>query len=154
VAVHDDVEAVARLADARRRSYEPHQPLFWRPADDALARHRTYLRGLVEDPACIFLVVRDDRGVSGFVVGRLVEAPPVYEPGGLTCLVDDFVVADHDWRVLGVDLLRELARRARERGAVQAVVVSGRHDAAKRDALAAAGLSVASEWWVVPLDKL
>ena len=155
VAVPADVGAVARLADERRRSYEPHQPLFWRQADDALARHEAYLRGLVEDPACIFLVAREEQVLSGFVVGRLVPAPPVYEPGGLTCLVDDFALAtDDDWHRLGAALLRDLAWRARGRGAVQAVVVSGRHDDAKRRALAAAGLSVASEWWVGPLDRL
>jgi hypothetical protein len=153
VAAHDDVDAVADLAAARRESYERHQPVFWRQAGDALARHRTYLQGLVDDPDSIFLVARDDRGLSGFVIGRLVGSPPVYEPGGLTCLVDDFAVtSDGDWQVLGVELLRELGRRAVERGAVQAVVVAGRHDDAKRDALAAAGLSVASEWWVGPLD--
>ncbi len=127
VAAHDDVDAVAALAEVRRQSYEPHQPLFWRQADDALARHTAYLHGLVDDPQCIFLVARHGRALSGFVIGRLVPAPPVYEPGGLTCLVDDFAVArDDDWSGLGVRLLQDLARRAHERGAVQAVVVSGR----------------------------
>jgi GNAT superfamily N-acetyltransferase len=155
VAAHDDVDAVAALAEVRRQSYEPHQPLFWRPADDALARHTSYLHGLVDDPQCIFLVARHGRVLSGFVIGRLVPAPPVYEPGGLTCLVDDFAVArDDDWSGLGVRLLEDLAGRARELGAVQAVVVSGRQDEAKRQALTAAGLSVASEWWVGPLDRL
>lgn len=150
-----DIDVVASLADGRRQSYQPHQPLFWRQAEDALVRHRTYLTGLVNDPECIFLVARHDRGLAGFVIGKLVEAPPVYEPGGLTCLVDDFVLADDDdWSVLGVQLLEALARRARERGAVQVVVVSGRHDDAKRQGLRAAGLSVASEWWVGPLDRL
>ena len=155
VAAHDDVDAVAALADARRRSYEAHQPLFWRPAEDALVRHTAYLHGLVDDSECVFLVARRDGALSGFVIGRLVPAPPVYEPGGLTCLVDDFAVPlDDDWPVLGMHLLGALARRARARGAVQAVVVSGGHDDAKRHALKRAGLSIASEWWVGPLDRL
>jgi GNAT superfamily N-acetyltransferase len=155
VAAHDDVEAVAALAEVRRQNYEAHQPLFWRQADDALTRHTGYLHGLVDDPQCIFLVARHSGALSGFVIGRLVPAPPVYEPGGLTCLVDDFAVArDDDWSGLGVRLLKDLAGRAHERGAVQAVVVSGRHDEAKRQALTAAGLSVATEWWVGPLDRL
>lgn len=152
-AVQADVDGIAALSAARRQSYEHHQPMFWRQADDAAVRHHAYLQGLVDDPEHIVLVARNGGTVSGFVVGRLVGSPPVYAPGGLTCLVDDFAVAgDDDWPTLGVALLRELARGARERGAIQAVVVSGRHDEPKRRALAAAGLSVASEWWVGPLD--
>jgi hypothetical protein len=33
-------------------------------------------------------------------------------------------------------------------------VVAGRHDEAKRRALEAAGLTLASEWWFTPLDHL
>jgi GNAT superfamily N-acetyltransferase len=154
-ATHDDVDAAAALADTRRREYELQQPLFWRPAEDALDRHRAYLHGLVDAEDHIFLVARRAGRLSGFVIGRLVPAPPVYEPGGLTCLVDDFTVAERDdWASLGVALLRAVARHARESGAVQAVVLTGQHDQAKRQALSAAGLTPASEWWVAPLDRL
>ena len=154
-AAHDDVDEVAALADTRRREYELRQPLFWRPAEDALDRHRTYLHALVEAEDHVFLVARRAGRLSGFIIGRLVPAPPVYEPGGLTCLVDDFVVAEQDeWASLGVALLRALADHARERGAVQAVVVTGHHDEAKRRALRTAGLTVASEWWVAAIDRV
>jgi hypothetical protein len=149
----DDVEAVTALAAARRREYEAYQPRFWRQADDALARHRTYLHGLVDEPDQIFLVTGDAGSVSGFVIGRLVPAPPVYEPGGSTCLVDDFAVESPDeWTSVGPVLLRDLSRAARARGAVQLVVVSGRHDEPKRSALRAAGLVVGTEWWIGPID--
>jgi hypothetical protein len=152
-AAQDDIEDVAALAAVRRRDYEAHQPRFWRQAENALARHRTYLHGLVDEPDQIFLVAGDAGRVSGFVIGRLVPAPPVYEPGGLTCLVDDFAVESPDaWTSLGPVLLRDLSRVAHARGAVQLVVVSGRHDEPKRVALQAAGLVVASEWWVGPID--
>ena len=152
-ATQDDIKDVAALAAARRRDYEAHQPRFWRQADDALARHTTYLHGLVDEPDHVFLVAGDSSRVSGFVIGRLVPAPPVYEPGGLTCLVDDFVVESPDaWASLGRVLLRDLLRAARARGAVQVVVVSGRQDEPKRSALRAAGLVVATEWWIGPID--
>ncbi len=154
-ATKDDVDEVAALADARRREYELQQPLFWRPADDALDRHRTYLTGLVDAADHVFLVTRRAGRLSGFVIGRLVPSPPVYEPGGLTCLVDDFAVAEPDeWASLGVALLRAVVHHARAGGAVQAVVVTGHHDEAKRQALRAAGLTVASEWWVAPIDRV
>jgi GNAT superfamily N-acetyltransferase len=154
-ATHADVDHVADLAAARRRDYESHQPLFWRQAEDAVTRHTAYLHGLVDDPDHIFLVARGGGRARGFVIGRLVPAPAVYEPGGLTCLVDDFAVATpDDWTSVGLSLLRAVVDRARARGAVQVVVVTGRHDDAKRHALEAAGLTVASEWWFAPIDRL
>jgi hypothetical protein len=148
-AIHEDVDAIAALAARRRQEYEIQQPRFWRQAQDALVRHTTYLHGLVDDRDHLFLVTGDDEHVRGFVIGRLVPAPPVYDPGGLTCLVDDFAVEDADaWKTVGLTLLRDLSREARRRGAVQLVVVSGRSDEPKRRALDAAGLVPATEWWL------
>jgi hypothetical protein len=152
-ATHDDIDAVAALAAERRRDYETHQPRFWRQAEDALARHKAYLHGLVDAPDHVFLLAGGPGRVSGFVIGRLLPAPPVYDPGGLTCLVDDFAVEHPDaWASLGPLLLRDLSRVARAQGAVQLVVVAGGHDELKRRALDAAGLAVASEWWTGVID--
>jgi hypothetical protein len=153
-ATHNDIDEVAALAADSRRDYEAHQPQFWRQAADAVARHTTYLQGLVEDPDHVFLVAGEPHHVSGFVIGRLTPAPPVYDPGGLTCVVDDFAVEHPDaWASLGPLLLGDLSRIARAHGAVQVVVVAGRHDESKRLALHAAGLDVASEWWTVPISS-
>jgi len=149
-----DVEAVVELAAARRAHYETYQPVFWRPAADAAARQRPHLAGLVEDPEVITLVaVADHDEVMGYVIATVAPAPPVYDPGGLTCMVDDFTVADpRDWDTVGVALLRAVSHAAAGRGAAQVVVVTAHLDEAKRAALAGSGLSVASEWWVRPLD--
>ena len=148
-----DVDAIVRLAAVRRAEYESYQPVFWRPAADAAARQRPYLAGLIEDPAVISLVAVTGHDVAGFAIATVGVAPSVYDPGGLTCLVDDFVVADaHDWPTVGVILLRAVIRAALERGAAQIVVVTAQLDGAKRAVLAASGLSVASEWWVRPLN--
>ncbi len=66
VAASGDVDALVRLAAARRAQYETYQPVFWRPAADAAARQRPYLAGLIEDPAVIILVA-----VAGHDVGRV-----------------------------------------------------------------------------------
>src|SRR4051812_34667716 len=92
-ATHDDVDAVAALAALRRQDYELQQPRFWRQAEDALARHSSYLHGVVDDHEQIFLVTGDSEHLIGFAIGRLLAAPPVYNPGGPTCLIDDFAVA-------------------------------------------------------------
>ncbi len=147
-----DVDAIVRLAAVRRAEYESYQPVFWRPAADAAARQRPYLAGLIEDPAVISLVAVTGHDVAGFAIATVGVAPSVYDPGGLTCLVDDFVVADaHDWPTVGVILLRAVIRAALERGAAQ-IVVAAQLDEAKRAVLAASGLSVASESWVHPLN--
>lgn len=152
-ATHEDVDTVAALAAARRRAYEAHQPRFWREAENALARHTAHLHTLVDDADHVFLVAVAAGRVAGFAIGRLVAAPPVYDPGGPTLLVDDFAVERPEaWASLGRVLLRDLTDVARSRGAVQAVVVAGRHDEPKRVALRAAGLAVASEWWTTPID--
>ena len=109
---------------------------------------------MIEDDAVITLVA-DTRGtIGGVVIGTIVAAPPVYDPGGPTCVIDDFVVAvPAQWPTVGVDLLGAIQRTARERGAAQVVVVCGKLGGAKRAALAQGGLSIASEWWVAPLGN-
>ncbi|MFD1931275.1 GNAT family N-acetyltransferase [Nonomuraea mangrovi] len=147
-----DVTAIAALMARRRERYEQHQPVFWRRAADARTRHATFLATMVGDPKVICQVAERDDGFAGFAIGSLVPSPPVYDPGGPTCTLDDFaVVDDQDWATIGIDLLREVADEARRHGAAQVVVVCGHADKAKREALRLAGLSIASEWWTAPL---
>lgn len=148
-----DLDRLLRLGDKRRRQYAEYQPAFWRPAVDAVEQQRPYLAGLIEDDAAITVVAVTGEAIAGFVVGTFTAAPSVYAPGGPTCVVDDFVVEfPEQWLTVGVELLGALRRTALERGAAQIVVVCGHLDDAKRTALEQSGLSVASEWWVAPLD--
>ena len=96
----------------------------------------------------ITLVSEESGAVTGFLIAQLAGAPPVYDPGGQTCDIDDFVVAPGRWATTGVQLLRSAIERAAERGAIQAVVVTAHLDQDKREALRLCGLSIASEWWV------
>ncbi len=148
-ATADELEAVLKLAAGRRVQYQTYQPEFWRPSADAVVRQRPYLAELINDEAVITLVAIKDQALVGFVIATLAPAPPVYDPAGLTCMVDDFAVANsNDWPTVGVDMLRAVRHAASGRGAAQIVVVTAQLDKAKRTALAASGLSVASEWWV------
>jgi len=150
-ATANDVDALVELAAAARADQAVHQPVFWRPAADARERHRPFLAGQIADPAVISLVATDHDAVVGFAVGVLHPAPPVYDPGGPTCTIDDFTV-DHPtrWATTGADLLGEVRSRAAALGAVQVVVVVGHHDHDKQAALAASGLTAASQWWTAP----
>lgn len=152
-AVARDLEQILKLAEARRSEYATYQPIFWRPATDAFARQRPHLAKLIEDDAVITVVADTNHGLAGFAIGTVVPAPPVYNPGGPTCVVDDFTVDDpRRWPTIGIDLLRSVRQTARQQGAAQIVVVCGHHDGPKRTTLEASGLSIASDWWVAPLD--
>jgi hypothetical protein len=147
----EDLEAVLELAETQRREYAAYQPVFWRPARQARAEQRHYLAGLLRNEDVLARVAINNGVVVGFIVGRLTAAPPVYDPGGTTCLVDDFAVAEPElWHTVGMELLGAVRDAAREQNAVQVVVITAHLDAAKRAALGAGGLSIASEWWVGP----
>jgi GNAT superfamily N-acetyltransferase len=149
-----DVGRMVELADAKRVEYEPHAPVFQRPSTNAAEVHSPWLSQLVESPEAGTFVHEDSNGdVDGFVIITTLPAPPVYDPGGLSSLIDDFVVSPPDkWATAGAALLDAARAWARERGAVQVVVVTGPHDSPKRAVLQDAGLYVASEWFTAPLD--
>jgi len=68
-------------------------------------------------------------------------------------LIDDFCVADPaTWPTVGAALLADVQSAAAARGAVQNVVVCGHLDEPKRAFLREAGLSLASEWYIGPIQ--
>jgi len=149
-----DLERVLDIAAASRAVHAQYQPQFWNPAADAVSRQRAYFTGLLSDEQALIVVARDAAGARAFGTGRLVPAPPVYDPGGHTCLVDDLAVADpSDWGTVGPLLLQAFRTWANGRGAAQMVVVTAHLDNAKRALLTGEGLTVASEWWVVAASR-
>jgi hypothetical protein len=149
----EDVSAMAALSERKREQYEGFQPRFWRRAADAREKQCAFFAQLIERENVIALVAEQSRGIAGFVIAAVVAAPPVYDPGGLTCLVDDFALAaEEDWPTVGAALLAEATRQAKVRGTVQTVVVCGHRDEPKRQMLFADRYSIASEWFVNELE--
>lgn len=148
----DDAGRMAELAQLKREEYERHAPVLFRPKRGVRDLHRAFLASRIESEKHIALVHEADDGhVNGFLIASLVPAPPVYEPGGLTALVDDFTVEiPRLWPVVGRSLLDAAIGEAEPRGAVQTVVVCGAHDQPKREMLVDAGHFVASEWFTKP----
>jgi len=147
-----ELEQVLRIADARRQQYVRYQPQFWRPAPDAVDRQRAFFASLLESDEVCLRVARERAKVHGFVLARLVDAPPVHEPGGQSCVVDDFAVADPaDWQTAGPMLLDAVREWGVSNGATQIVAVVAQLDEAKRAVLRSSRLTVASEWWVGPI---
>ena len=146
-----DVPAIAALAQQKRLQYVTYQPQFWNVAPDAERVHRPWLEALVRDASVVSLVAEQngESDVRGFLFAAVRPTPPVYDAGGDTATIDDFFVATPNaWLTVGTALLDAAKARLREQGAAQIVVVCGQQDVAKRRALASAGLSVASEWFV------
>ena len=109
---------------------------------------------LRRDKDTLFAVAGVADRVQGFVIARLVPSPPVYEPGGTTCLVDDFTFADVQmWPEVGPLLLDRARASAADHGAAQLVVVTAGRDDAKRAVLHAGDLTAASEWWVGAVSR-
>jgi GNAT superfamily N-acetyltransferase len=151
-ATASDVPRMIDLSDRKRTEYESYQPVFWHPADDARMKQKPFFQYLLGQGNVIALVHDYAGTLDGFVIASLVPAPPVYNPGGTTCFIDDFTVAKSEqWEAIGRALLREAIRIAKERGAAQAVVVCGHLDEPKRAFLRSEGLDIASEWHVKPI---
>jgi hypothetical protein len=84
-----------------------------------------------------------------FMIGKLMPAPKVYNPGGLTVMIDDFCVTSTNlWQSVGVRLIEETKAAAKVKGASQILVVCGAADLPKRKFLTDQNLSIASEWFV------
>ena len=146
-----DVPAIAVLAQEKRIQYAKYQPQFWNVAPHAERVHRPWLEALVCDESVVSIVAEHDgaAGVCGFLLATVGSTPPVYDAGGDTATVDDFVVSPPDaGMTVGTALLDAGKAQLREQGVAQIVVVCGQRDGPKRRALADAGLSVASEWYV------
>ena len=147
-----DVPAMLDLAEQRRTQYARYQPRFWNPAPDARLAQSGYFAQLVETEKVLTAVCVQDTQLIGFLIASLVPAPPVYDPGGLTCQIDDYCLASPDtWNTVGAQLLEQIYAQARQRGAVQAVIVCGHLDQPKRDMLFSTGATLASEWFVQEL---
>ncbi len=145
----DDVPAIVDLAAQKHEQYREYQPVFWRLAADATEKHTRFIKSVIHKNQAIVLVHTCGGAVDGFVIANVMNAPPVYDPGGKTCMIDDFMVAHpQEWSTVGVALVERAAAEAKARGATQTVVVCGHLDEPKRGALRAGGFSIASEWHV------
>jgi GNAT superfamily N-acetyltransferase len=143
-----DISGMVALSDLKRREYEKAQPQFWRRAEKANETQAEWFTELLTSANHILLVAEDAHHIKGFIIGELKPAPEVYDPGGLTLMIDDFCVENAEWDSIGKPLLHALQQQAKQQGAVQTLVVCGHHDEPKREFLKREGLIVASEWYV------
>jgi len=146
-----DISAMVSLSKAKRLAYEKAQPQFWRYAgEEGDKAQEKWFKELLEDKNyVIFTVESNTQEILGFVIGKLMPAPEVYNPGGLTLMIDDFCVQSENLlQSVGHELIEEIKAAAKVKGATQILVVCGAHDHPKRKFLGEQNLSIASEWFV------
>ena len=140
-----DIPALVKLSYQKRRAYEMAQPQFWKYAENAEDIQAKWFEELLDDAQYIMLV---DDNLRAFIIGRLIKAPEVYNPGGLAVMIDDFCVAAPEfWHTIGSALVSKVKGIAKKKGATQILVVSGDHDAAKNQFIEACGLNITSRWY-------
>jgi ribosomal protein S18 acetylase RimI-like enzyme len=144
----DDIASMVYLSAQKRAAYEIAQSQFWRKAKDADENQVKWFEALLNQDDHILLVAKKDKKICGFVIGKIMQAPDVYDPEGLTLMIDDFCVKNNLWQEIGSALFEHLTILAKEHGCSQAVVVCGNHDEDKKRFLRNLNLSIASQWWV------
>ncbi len=142
-----DINVMVALSDIKRCEYAVAQPQFWQRADNANQMQAEWFKELFTHENCSLYIAEENAKIIGFAIGRVVAAPEVYNPGGMTMMIDDFCVNDHSlWSSVGAKLIDALRGASKE--VAQLLVVCGAHDQDKRKFLKEIGLSVASEWYV------
>ena len=151
--VPDDLPEMVRLAENRRLQYQEYQPTFWKKAEQSAQVTRDFFGKLISQEGWHCFSAHEGTEFMGFLIARETTAPPVYAPGGATITVDDFCVRrPEDWSTAGLALVQALKATAREKGWCQLVIVCGDMDLPKKQMLHDAGLSIASNWFTVPVN--
>jgi GNAT superfamily N-acetyltransferase len=146
----DDIPIMVNLSHTKRLNYEKVQPQFWRHAGPGAKKSQmVWFKELLSHQEYILLTAEEGENSVGFIIGKLVSAPEVYNPGGLTLMIDDFCVREEMlWSSVGSQLIEHITRQALDKGATQILVVCGAHDHPKRQFLENQNLMIASEWFV------
>lgn len=139
-----DIPFMVELSNKKRNDYSIVQPKFWRKAVDANTKQSSWFQEILPKDDYILLIAQD----VGFIIGRLIKAPEVYDPGGLTVMIDDFCVKTPNlWLTVGSHLINEIKVIAKNKGATQILIVCGAHDEDKRQFLKNRNFLCTSEWY-------
>jgi hypothetical protein len=142
-----DIPAMVALSDRDRTRREKVDPEFFRKNAAGAEFQAYFFKNQLESDRIIAVVDEDAGKLRGFVIATIMQAPPVFDPGGLTILIDDFTVADeNEWNSIGVALLGYVKKEGKVRGAVGVVTICARGDDLKHRWLEVIGTRVVSEW--------
>jgi len=129
----------------KRLNYSKKQKSFWKIAGNSNEIQKKYFDKELKNKNVIAMIYQEKQG---FVMGKLILPPEVYD-AGLTLMIDDFCVKSDDlWLTIGKELLNECQREAKIMNAEQILVVCGDHDRQKFLLLEAMNMNVASRWYI------
>ncbi len=143
LATPQDAPAVGALA-ARARPRPHGMQLVWKETPSIEGYRRRFAES---DLLC--LVTEGGPGLVGYALAKPgVPSPPVYDPGGTTCFVDELELAPGgDPAGVAERLLGALEVAARQAGDVQLLVTCGRSERVKRDQLDARRYRWPADWY-------
>lgn len=141
-----DISNMVKLSAIKRKAYANAQPVFWRKHPNADSNQEKWFAKLLNDEQYIALVATQDKQLVGFIIGHIIDAPDVYEPGGKTLYVDDFCVSDQ-WTNTGQLLLEAIVEVGTVKDCCQLLVVCGSHDEAKKSFLENTGYRCINHWF-------
>lgn len=144
-----DIDAIVVLIETRRQQLADWEPNFWRKADASAEMSKAFLPTLVEDPASTLLVAYEGALLEGCLQFKPTFVPPVYDPGGTTWMIDDFVVAGGRWDSVGIALLAALKARTTDQLPGQLIFPVPFKDDAAMDFFKQQGLSPTTMWWTM-----
>lgn len=143
-AIKLDVDWMVKLSHQKRLAYSKEQPNFWKMAENSDEIQKKYFEKELKNDDVIVLIYEEKQG---FIIGKLVTPPEVYD-AGLTLMIDDFCIKSGDlWMTIGKELLDECQKRAKNMGAKQILIVCGDHDMQKFSLLETMNMNIASRWY-------
>jgi len=142
-AIKSDINWMVKLSHQKRLAYSKEQPNFWKMAENSDEVQQKYFEKELKNDNVIALIYEEKQG---FIIGKLVTPPEVYD-AGLTLMIDDFCISGDLWMTIGKELLDECQKRAKNMGAKQILAVCGDHDMQKFLLLETMGMNIASRWY-------
>ena len=138
-----DADTIAALAACIPEHIHGMQTIWSEPRSPAGYREH------LGDAELLGLAIERDGELVGYALGRPgVPPPPVYDPAGSTCVVDELALApDADWATTGARLLDALEAEAARRGDTQLLVSCARLEREKRALLDARGYHLPVDWF-------
>ena len=143
----DDIDAIVALIETRRQQLADWEPRFWRKAEASADMSKAFLPTLIDDPGSTLLVAYQGSDLVGCLQFKPTFVPPVYDPGGTTWMIDDFVVANDQWDAVGTALLSALRSKTTELSQGQLIFPVPYKDDAAMDFFQRQGLSPTTMWW-------
>ena len=139
-----DIDWMVEMSYQKRLNYSKKQKIFWKISENSDEIQKKYFEKELKNKNVIALIYQEKQG---FVMGKLISPPEVYD-AGLTLMIDDFCVKSDDlWLTIGKELLNECQREAKIMNAKQILVVCGDHDRQKFLLLETMNIRVASRWY-------